>query len=699
VLHKNANDFLSTLRIVAVVCILTMIMNGCSGNNATNAASPVATPAVVIITPSQTSVPTGGSATFIATQGGSPSTGGQWAVVGGSANGSINSAGLYNAPTTAPNPAAVLISYQVATKQYTASITITGSPIPAPTLTVMPAMLVGGSITLTLTGTGFSSGDITLLGGQPMQTTVISPTKIVATGFLKPWTTGSVVVEVTMQDGISPLISASVPIAPTAVTYDAAARFATQAAFGPRPDLVLHIQQIGLSAFLTEQFQQPGIVYPIVAGTNNEGPRTFMTNAISGNTLLRQRVAYALQTFMVEEAFDFDPANTILETTLENDASGNFRQLMTDITSSPNVATFLNLPNNNASSNPNNQPNQNFAREIMQLFCLGPQLLNDDGSLQLDANQNPIPTYSQDTVLGMTRALTGWQYSKPVNPSATAWGIDFSQPLTPNDGDHDFGAKTLFGTVSLAAGQDTVEDRGMALDAIFNHPNLPPFISRMLIMQLVTSNPSPAYIQRVATVFENDGTGVRGNMTAVIRAILLDAEARSGDTTPSPNDGIFQSPIKFQMFAMTALQDPGSDDQALYMPQTIGESLWSSPTVFYFFSPSYVVPGTSTHSPEFMLFNNLSSSHRSRILWGIISSQQAGYTNDYKPGSWLFTNFTTVPTMVDALNHLLYHGQMSQVEQAAIISYCSQIGSSNMNTQLESAIFLAMNGDSYNVSQ
>jgi len=137
----------------------------------------------------------------------------------------------------------------------------------------------------------------------------------------------------------------------------------------------------------------------------------------------------------------------------------------------------------------------------------------------------------------------------------------------------------------------------------------------------------------------------------------------------------------------------------LYMPQTLGEVLWASPTVFYFFSPSYLVPGTSSYSPEFMLFNNLSASHRSRILWGIISSQQAGYTWNYKPTSWLFSNFNTVPTMVDALNHLLYHGQMSEAEQAAITSYCSQLDPSNINLQLESAVFLAMNGDSYNVSQ
>jgi hypothetical protein len=238
----------------------------------------------------------------------------------------------------------------------------------------------------------------------------------------------------------------------------------------------------------------------------------------------------------------------------------------------------------------------------------------------------------------------------------------------------------------------------MALDAIFNHPNVPPFISRLLIQQLVTSNPSPEYIQRISKVFEDDGTGIRGNMAAIIRAILLDSEARAGDMKPNPNDGFLQSPFKFQLFAMSALEDSGSDDQVLYTAGTLGENWWYSPTVFYFFSPSSNVPGTSIHSPEFMLFNNLSAIQRSQVLWGIVSSTLPGYTNDYKPTSWLFQNFQTVPTMIDALNHLLYHGQMSQTEQAAITAYCAQLNSKDLSLQLESAVFLGLNADSYNVS-
>jgi uncharacterized protein (DUF1800 family) len=649
----------------------------------------------ITVLPSQPTVVANGSDLFVATQYGVTVSGGQWAVLGGGSNGSISASGVYTAPQSVPDPAVVTVSYTLSGQSYEGTVTVTAPSIQnSTTFTVQPATLVAGNVTLTLSGSGFTTGEIVFLNAQPMATTVNSSTQITATGFLTPWTTGTASVELAANDGLSPIGSVSLPIAPTAVSFDAAARFSTQAAFGPRPDVVQQIQNMGFDAFITQQFQQPAINYPLT-----EGAHAYLAAATSGNSLLRLRVAYALETFLVGTNQDFGPSSTFLETKLENDASGNFLQLMSDISTDPNIGSFLNLANNNASTNLLDEPNQNFGRELMQLFSLGPQLLNDDGSLKLDVNGNPIPTYDQNTVLSITRALTGWHYPTPVNQGATAWGIDFSQNMVPDDADHDEGSKLLFGTVVIPAGQSAAQDQAMVLQAIFNHPNLPPFLSRLLIQQLVTSNPSPAYIQRISAVFEDDGKGTRGNMAAVIRAILLDPEARAGDSTPSPNDGVLQSPLRFETFVMSALQDQGSDDQVLYLAGKLGENWWYSPTVFYFFSPTYMVPGTNIHSPEFMLFSNLTAIQRSQLLWGIISSTQSGFTNNYKPGSWLFTNFTTVPEMVDALNHLLYHGQMSQAEQTAILNYCAGLDPYDVNLQLESAVFLAMNSDSYNVSQ
>ncbi len=146
----------------------------------------------------------------------------------------------------------------------------------------------------------------------------------------------------------------------------------------------------------------------------------------------------------------------------------------------------------------------------MQLFTLGPSLLKENGTVELDSSGQPLPAYDQNTLLDLTRALTGWNYAPLVNPNFTVQGIDYSQPLIPRDDLHDHGAKTLFGSVHLPAGQDIVTDRTQALDAIFQHPNLPPFVSRILIQHLVKSNPSSAYIRRIADVFKNDGQGCSG---------------------------------------------------------------------------------------------------------------------------------------------------------------------------------------------
>jgi uncharacterized protein (DUF1800 family) len=560
-------------------------------------------------------------------------------------------------------------------------------------LTVHPEQLSGGAVTLNLSGTGFLPGYVVFLDGKPLATTINSSSSISAVGYLAPWETGSVVMELFGADGTQSIASETIPIIPTAVTFDAAARFTTQAAFGPRPDVVVHIQQVGFDAFITEQFNQPTVAY----STNAYALTTFLQTATTGNSLLRQRVAWALQNFIVWQTISEVSSDIPIESTLERDASANFRTLMSDVAADPYIGTFLNLVNNPTPTDPSIHPNQNFARELMQLFTLGPERLNDDGSIMLDSSGQPIPTYDQNTVIDLTRAFTGWTYPIPVNPDYTFYGVDYTQPLSGNDSQHDHAAKLLFDAVVLPAGQTIEQDRDAALDAIFNHPNLPPFISRLLIQHLVKSNPSPAYVQRMSQVFENDGTGVRGNLAAVVRAILLDSEARLGDTTPSADDGFIQDPILFETFTESILQVQGGDGQPDFIPQALGEAIWNSPTVFGFYSPSFVIPGTSINAPEFALFNNITALQRSQILWGIISSTQPGF-GPYLNTSWLFANFTTVPDMITALNHLVYHGNMSATEQQVILNYCSQMNPFLTTQQLQTAVFLALNADSYTVS-
>jgi uncharacterized protein (DUF1800 family) len=560
-------------------------------------------------------------------------------------------------------------------------------------ITVMPQQLSGGPITISLSGAGFHAGSVVFLDGSPLVTTLNSPSSITATGFLAPWKTGTVTLELVDSAGTNTIAQQSVPIAATAVSYDAAARFTTQAAFGPRPDLVDHIQHVGFETFIAEQLNQPIVEYtPKVFSI-----KSFLGSAAQGDSLLRQRVAWALQNFIVPSGNSNPVVSIPIECTFERDATGNFRTLMSDIVADPNIGIFLNLVNNPVPNDPSIHPNQNFARELMQLFTLGPQRLNDDGTTMLDASGHPIPTYDQDTVIDLTRALTGWNIPTPVDPDYTAWGIDYSQPLSGSDDQHDHTAKLLFGSTILPAGQNIQQDRDTALDAIFYHPNLPPFVSRILIQHLVKSNPSPSYTYRISQVFKDDGTGTRGNLAAVIRAILLDPEARLGDTTPSPDDGFIQDPVLFQTFVMSILQVPLGDDQSVYVPGSLGEPIWHAPTIFGFYDPAYRIPGTSINAPEFALFNNIAALHRSQVLWGIVSGTQPGFL-PYTSSSWLFNNFTTVPDMIDALNHLAYHGRMSATQQQVILNYCSQMNPYLRTLQLQTAVFLALNSDSYTVA-
>lgn len=561
---------------------------------------------------------------------------------------------------------------------------------------ISPAKLMGGWVTLKLTGGGYTSNTVAMMDGRPLKTTINSATALTAYGYLPPWKTASTTtISVIPEPGSSNSASKALPITKPILSYDIAARFTTQAAFGPRPGLVEHIQQVGLKGYIAEQVKLPGVsyVYPTL-------PRYPFLQAVAvGDSLLRLRVATALQSFIVnqgntEEFKSYSP----WETKLEADALGNFRQLMTDIVSDARLTGFLNLPGNSISMDGTSHPNQNFSREFIQLFTLGTSMLNDDGTIQHDSNGVIIPSYDQTTIIDLSRAFTGWNYGPLLNSQYTAFGIDFSQPLAAFDQNHDHGAKILFGTVQLPAGQSIVADRAAALDAVFNHPNLPPFITSRLIGQLITSNPSPDYVRRVSVVFKDNGKGVRGDLAATITAILLDPEARAGDTATQvrANDGFLQDPLLFEAFLMNVLQQTTWDGQPTYLPGKLGQDFWHPNSVFGFYPQAYLIPGTLTNSPQFSLFNNLTQLHRSQYLYGIIAGTTSGFMNLYQQNSWLYTAFTNVPDLVDALNHQLFHGNMPIATQSEILNYCA--GVPDKTQAFNAAIFLAINSDSYNVA-
>jgi uncharacterized protein (DUF1800 family) len=368
---------------------------------------------------------------------------------------------------------------------------------------------------------------------------------------------------------------------------------------------------------------------PVPAGFNPaslHGIRadTWLTHALSANDQLRQRVAFALSEIMVTSQIgalqNLAFAATDYYDMLARNALGDFRVLIEQVTLHPAMGVYLSmLGNQKANVATNIRPDENYARELMQLMSIGLIELNMDGSPRLDSSSATISTYNQNIIEGFARVYTGWKWACPSTNSACTFNTtraelapvaNFNQvkPMQFYSDQHETGTKQVLAYAGAAlttipANQTGAQDLAAALDNIFNHPNVPPFISKQLIQRLVSSNPSPAYIQRVAQVFANDGTGKRGNLAAVVRAILLDTEARSAATgTAVATAGKVKEPLlRITQFwrAFNARATSGRiviagnflAGGALAPATTLGQGPLQSASVFNFFSPFYAPPG------------------------------------------------------------------------------------------------------------
>src|SRR5439155_361057 len=293
----------------------------------------------------------------------------------------------------------------------------------------------------------------------------------------------------------------------------------------------------------------------------------FFSNALSGQDQLRQRVAFALGQILVTSAVDVPLPSWMrgYQQLLYAEAFGNFRQLLYDVTLNPAMGRFLNMVNNRCQTGTppdanicrnglKSQPNENYAREILQLFSIGTFLLNQDGTRQVDASGNPIATYDQNTVEQFARVFTGWVLAPALaGPSEVGGTVpNYRDPMVVHKDSqgredyHDQGAKTLLNGVQLSAGQSTDQDLNAAIDNIAYHPNVAPFISKQLIQHLVTSNPTPAYVARIAAVFAA-GRNSPTQLYEVARAIVLDPEARGDfkDPASEPQYGKLREPVQF----------------------------------------------------------------------------------------------------------------------------------------------------------
>jgi uncharacterized protein (DUF1800 family) len=379
--------------------------------------------------------------------------------------------------------------------------------------------------------------------------------------------------------------------------------------------------------------------------------------------------------------------------------------VMTDVTLTPAMGHYLDMVNNGKPAT-GQHANENYARELMQLFTLGLYTLNPDGSLQLDSSGNPIPSYTQDTVEALARAFTGWTYGQtPGVPLQTHNPVYYLVPMVAVDSNHDTASKTLLNGTTLPAGQTSVQDLAGALDNIFNHPNVGPFICEQLIQHLVTSNPSPAYISRVANVFAtgtfmNFGSGQRGDMKAVVAAILLDPEARRGDNpaTAVATDGHLREPILYITNLLRAFGATSDGSAPLNAAYNLNEPPLYAPSVFNFFPPGYVIPGTSLLGPEFNLQTTATAMVKINFInqfvyWGLGS----GTTLNFTPYATLAG--TNVNQMISSLNALMLHGTLSAPSQAAILAAVNAVpsGSNQSMAQAQMAIYLIASSSQYQV--
>jgi len=463
------------------------------------------------------------------------------------------------------------------------------------------------------------------------------------------------------------------------MTDQAAARFLDQASWGPTPAAIQQLQQMGINAWLASQFalntsDQPD--QPILAsdGTPNKDlapvEGAFFQNAITGQDQLRQRVAFTLsqmwvvsQTSGVVYAYAFPPYWRILR----DNAFGNYRDLIKAMTLSPAMGRYLNMANNNkANTAKDTAPNENYARELMQLFTLGLTQLNPDGSAALQ-NGQPVATFDDSVVPNMAKALTGWTYptAPGAEPKANNPAYYFGQMFAV-ESRHDMTAKTIVGGAMIPAGQTAEQDLESVLDALMAQPTMAPFVSKQLIQHLVTSNPSPQYIQRVSSVFTDDGTGVRGNLQAVITAILTDPEARAGDDPDgivSASFGHMREPILFMTSMLRGLGATLGPQSAIYANASfLGENLFHEPSVFSYFSPQYRIAG-GLLAPEFQIYSTQTATNRANIvntaLYGHLDSSTTVNLAPFE------TVANDAPGLVNYISYaFLHHAMSSDLEQA-----------------------------------
>ncbi|HEX6127147.1 MAG TPA: DUF1800 family protein [Pyrinomonadaceae bacterium] len=537
-------------------------------------------------------------------------------------------------------------------------------------------------------------------------------------------------------------------------------RFLEQATFGPTPALDLRVRRIGIRAWLAEQFDMaypsPGNPYPnfpirptnpssdcngqIDAGIPDPDPfcyvnhytmypvqNWFYKEAFYGDAQLRHRVAWALAQLWVISGVETQQSSHMAayHKVLSRNAFGNWRTLMYEMTLNPGMGDYLNMRTSTRFS-----PNENYAREILQLFNLGVFMLNPNGTFKTDQQGNPIPTYDQTIVNNFTLVFTGWslcETSPTLCPNRFPGSPNFIDPMIiTNPNNHDLSAKTLLDypgstTTSIAACSGctgtqvttyAANSLNHALDNIYNHPNTAPFVSRFLIQQLITGDPTPAYVGRVAAVF-NANRVSPSQMKEVIKAILLDPEAR-GDIKTEPRYGKLREPVMFvtnlaRQFEVRSFERSDISDGVLTTEtNAMGQTAFMSPSVFNFYPPDYIVPGTTFNGPEFGLLTTGTSVSRinfanTLIFNGVNLNTERRVTSGTSISvadiQALAESDPTGNDMMDVLNLRMMHGTMSPQMRSTILNAVLTVPASNPLLRAKRAVYLVATSSQYQIQR
>lgn len=529
----------------------------------------------------------------------------------------------------------------------------------------------------------------------------------------------------------------------------AASRFLAQATLGADIESIMAMTNMSYTEWLDLQFNTPkqidvlqytqDLVAEAVDSTfamggdpNDIQPQLWYWHSawwqyiMASPDVLRARVGLALsEIFVVSEVPELSEVPLSLadyyDMLLDN-TFGNFRDLLEDVTYHPAMGVYLtHLNNPKADPSLNRFPDENYAREVMQLFTIGLYELNNDGTRQLDSLGNAIPTYDNDDIQEFAKIFTGLTWGNGLAFGQGPQGeLSYTMPMQMKNAWHEPGTKTLLNGMVVpnrnpVNGNADVQD---AIDNLFNHPNVGPFIGRQLIQRMVTSNPSPEYIGRVASAFNDNGQGVRGDMKAVIRAVLLDPEARDCALVYDPYRGMLREPIvrwthicrAFNAFSQKGIYRNDMDDFYL---NTFQRPL-GSPSVFNFFQPDYQpigpIDSAGLVAPEFQITNSVTIvGYANRLHYWLFESNQAMEYRDIFSGEWnndkyvnlnltdelLLDQISEVDQLLERLNLLLFHGQMTWDTRDFIRSTLVQVPQTDWSTRVKLAIFLSMVSPDY----